>query len=243
MKSGGNFRQWKKEQKWLVKTVKKSKRITTKFSKYAKLGQLRHGEWFCKAGKPITEERIWKYENMCHFMIRKFLPANALYEAAMTYDDLINQCRMEVFLALLDGFDPIKAMSSKIEDPELRNKAIQKKLLNPEITLEKAEISIVYGRLQNYLRRTTWRFHPDQLGGRSQSLDEINENINQEFKNHCYTPNEVVSDAVLEKKEQLLDIIEQFGRGSVGRAKLAFNRLKKKDPEMAEAIVEYLLQR
>jgi hypothetical protein len=242
MKSGGNFSHWKKEKKWSLKAVKKSKRVITKFTKYAKSGQLKNGKWFCKAGWPITEERIHKYENMCHFMVRKFLPANALFEASMTYEDLINQCRMEVFLALLDGFDPIKAMTCKIEDPSLREAAVQKKLQNKEKTLEKAEISIVYGRLQNYLRRTTWKFHPDQLGGRSQSLDEINEGINQEFKLSCYTTTEF-SDAVLEQKEKLLEIIESMGKGGVARAKLAFNRLKKKDPEMAEAVIDYLRQR
>jgi hypothetical protein len=243
MKSGGSFNRWKKEQKWLLKTVKKSKRITTKFTRYAKTGQLKNGKWFCKSGKPITEERIFKYENMCHFMVRKFLPAQALYEAAMTYEDLINQCRMEVFLALLDGFDPIKAMTCKVEDSELRDAIIQKKLENKERTLEKAEISIVYGRLQNYLRRTTWKFHPDQLGGRSQSLEEINDGINQEFKKQCYTPIDPFSDTVLEHKERLLEIIESMNRGSAARAKLAFNRLKKKDPEMAEAVVDYLRQK
>lgn len=243
MKSGGNFSQWKKEQKWLVKKVKKSKRITTKFTRYAKAGQLKNGKWFCKAGWPITEDRISKYEKMCHFMVRKFLPANALFEAAMTYEDLINQCRMEVFLALLDGFDPEKAMTCNIEDPILREAAIQKKLLNKEQTLEKAEISMVYGRLQNYLRRTTWRFHPDQLGGRSQSLDEINEGVNQEFRLSCYVPSEEFSDAVLEQKEKLLEIVDGMSRGSAARAKMAFNRLKKANPEMADAVIDYLRQK
>lgn len=231
---GGEFNHWL--------AVGKSKRIATKFLRYAKTGQLKNGKWFCKAGRPITEARVHKYENMCHFMVRKFLPAHALFEASMGYEDLINQCRLEVFLALLDGFDPEKAMSSNLEDLEKRKAAIAKKMADPEGTLDKAEISIVYGRLLNYLRRTTWKFHPNQLGGRSHSLEEIEDGLNQEYKNRCYTPSEEFSDAALKKKEQLLDLIDTFKRGGSGLAKIAFNRLKKEDPEVAEAILDYLRQ-
>ena len=78
------------------------------------------GVFYCLSGKPITDERVSKYENMCHERVRSFFPALALYEAASNYDDLIADCRREVFLAILDGFDPVKAMTSTHKDPAIR---------------------------------------------------------------------------------------------------------------------------
>jgi hypothetical protein len=81
-------------------------------------------------------------------------------------------------MALKNGFDPVKAMSSTIKDPEKRAKQIEKKLSNPEKALEQAEKNIVYGRLVNYMRRSRWKYHPDQRGGRSVSLDSILYSLN-----------------------------------------------------------------
>jgi hypothetical protein len=117
----------------------------------------------CKAGIDIDDARIKKYEPMCHYMVRKFLPALALFEASMDYEDLINQCRQEVFMALKNKFDPELAMTSTIKDPEKRKAQLAKKRANPEAALAQAEKSIVFGRLQNYLRRTRHKFHPDTI--------------------------------------------------------------------------------
>lgn len=146
----------------------------------------------CKGGKPIDNERILKYENMCHFLVQKFLPARALYEASMDYDDLINQCRYEVMRALMN-FDPkiaVKSFRNKkaldengepiilkfkkgkpvfkmVPDEDLREKEEQRKALNPELAKTKAEESLVYGRLKNYLRRTRWKYSPAVFGGQT----------------------------------------------------------------------------
>jgi hypothetical protein len=126
---------------------------------------------YCKAGREIDNARILKYEGFYRKIIRDFLPGLCLVEAAMSYDDLLNQLRYEAFMAIKNGFDPIKAMDSSIKDPEKRAIQIQKKLNNPEKALEQAEKNMVYGRLVNYMRRTRWKYHPDQRGGRTVSLN------------------------------------------------------------------------
>ena len=144
-----------------------------------------------KGGKIIDNNRIMKYEKLCHFMIRKYLPALALFEASMSYDDLLNQCRYEVMMALRN-YDPTIAMKSfrvrrvldengtpvvlkvrsggqkiyKTEpDIELRQKEEERKAKDPQTALIKAEESIVYGRLNNYMRRTRWKYSPQVNGG------------------------------------------------------------------------------
>ena len=128
---------------------------------------------YCKMGREINNARISKYEGFYRKIIKDFLPGLCLMEASMAYDDLLNQLRYEAFMALKNGFDPVKAMDSTIKDPEKRAKQIQKKLANPEKALEQAEKNIVYGRLVNYMRRSRWKYHPDQIGGRSISLEAI----------------------------------------------------------------------
>ena len=128
---------------------------------------------YCKSGREIDNARILKYEGFYRKVIKDFLPGLCLMEASMAYEDLLNQLRYEAFMALKNGFDPVKAMGSSIKDPEKRAKQIEKKLANPEKALEQAEKNIVYGRLVNYMRRSRWKYHPDQRGGRSVSLDAI----------------------------------------------------------------------
>lgn len=145
----------------------------------------------CKGNRIIDYERVSKYNDMCHFLIRKFLPSLALFEASMSYDDLFNQCQYETVKALIN-FDPKLAMKSFIQkrskddngnfiilkydryarpkyqfepDFEARNKKETEKLADPARALQKAEESIVYGRLQNYLRRTRWKYSKDNTGG------------------------------------------------------------------------------
>lgn len=147
----------------------------------------------CKGGKPIDNKRIQKYENLCHFLVRKFLPALNLYEASMNYEDLVNQCRYETMKALMN-YDPVIAMKSfrvkkvldkdgspiilkvykngkivyKTEpDLELRKSEEERKLKDPEKAMRKAEEGIVYGRIANYLRRTRWKYNEENAGGKT----------------------------------------------------------------------------
>lgn len=171
---------WKKQQKRLyvlsalTKPEQKARlAFERKIKKLAKRKQVKNGVFFCRAGKPITWERISKYEALCHHMVHKYLPAKCLTEAAFDYSDLINQCRFEVFKALLNKFDPEKALSSRETDPEKKQQIEEHKRANRESALEAAEKYIVYGRLKNYFRRTLYDFHPDQYGGRTVSLDGL----------------------------------------------------------------------
>lgn len=212
-----SFSEWKKKKKREYKIYseninKKSYlRRIKKLEKYAKQNQLKSGEFYCKSGKIIDQERVQKYEGLCHYMVRKFLPKLMLHEAAFDYEDLVNQCRLEVFLALLDGFDPEKAMSVKEADPVKRAEKLQRKMDDPEAALSKAEKSIVYGRLQNYLRRTRWEYHPDQLGGRTESLDSRDSELSMEdgglSSDVCF----IVSSSVHENKRHLFDVLEDSG--------------------------------
>jgi hypothetical protein len=142
---------------------------------------------YCKSGREIDNARIAKYEGFYRKVIKDFLPGLCLMEASMAYDDLLNQLRYEAFMALKNGFDPVKAMDSSIKDPEKRAKQIEKKLANPEKALEQAEKNIVYGRLVNYMRRSRWKYHPDQRGGRSVSLDAIltASSLNNDSDDNC----------------------------------------------------------
>jgi hypothetical protein len=210
------FEEWKKRKKREYRIAangldKRSfNRRSRKFQKYAKKKQLVGGEFYCKSGRPIDEERLGKYEALCHHMVRRYLPAMALYEAALDYEDLVNRCRFEVFLALLDGFDPEKAMGVKEDDPKIREQRLLEKQADPEMALLKAEKAIVFGRLKNYLRRTRWEYHPTQLGGQTESLDaSVVDGINQEMaKNHFSVD---VSSETLEDKDSLLEAMDMAG--------------------------------
>lgn len=199
-------------------------------------------------GRPIDDSRINKYEAMCHFMVRKYLPALSLYEAGMDYSDLINQCRYEVMMALAN-FSSAKALSSfrtkkaldengspillghkagkplylMVPDEEKRKSEIVRKSKDPETALRKAEESIVYGRLNNYIRRVRWKFSPSQRGGRTVSADMLIESANQEFEiGYSVDPSPLMEASATMEKEKLLDILENSGAES---AKEAFDRL------------------
>jgi hypothetical protein len=203
-----------------------------------------------KAGNPITSERITKFDPMAHKLIRKFLPARALFEASMNYEDLLNKCRFEVFMALKNKFDPVLAMTSTImrrkldesgqpiptgkldrngrpqyvmePDEERRAAQIAKKLGSPGEALTKAESNIVYGRLANYLRRTRYEYHPDQRGGRSVSMDGILEGIQREEDNNLFT--EAASTAtsdMSDTKALLIEVMEEQGPEAARMAYLA----------------------
>lgn len=202
-----------------------------------KRGQLICGKFFCKAGKEISQERIGRYEAMCHFMVRKFLPGMALWEAGYSYEDLINQCRLEIFLALLNGFNP-----------KLFIKGFVRGNFQNDVAIQKLEQTIVYGRLRSYLRRLTWKYHPDQLGGQSWSFDQIidpngddqGRHQRSEFRFGLYTKNKdepiIGIDFIRDQKDRLLDILNQEGPEAVRQA---FSVL---DEESREVIQESLFE-
>jgi hypothetical protein len=201
-----------------------------RLQRYAKRGQLINGELYCRAGKKITQERVDRYEAMCHFMVRKFLPGLALWEASMSYDDLVNQCRMEIYLALLNGFNPKSVMKKRDRtDQELEDELL------------KLEKTIVYGRLKSCLRRMTWRNHPDQLGGKTWCLEQIlnrEDACSEEFRYGLFTKEHgnqfFPIDFIRDQQDRLLEILNQYGPEA---AKEVFSRM---DQESKELIQESL---
>jgi hypothetical protein len=247
---GIRYRKWQQKQLWefRVAQVPEAQRKSfiknaRRMQRYAERGQLKNGVFYCKAGKPITEERVAKYTAMCHYMVRKFLPSLALWEAGLVYDDLINQSKIEVFLALLNGFDPEKAVTSTEPDLVKRAEIEARKRANLEETLVQAEQNIVFGRLRSYFIRLCWKYHPDQLGGRSGSLNAMLDGINQEFAAGLYTntePGAFKKDhRIKDERQRLLEILATEGPDAVRRA--FFELHPKTQESLAEALRDAIL--
>lgn len=211
-------------------------------------------------GRPIDDARINKYEAMCHFMVRKYLPALSLYEASMDYSDLINQCRYEVMMALAN-FSSQKALSSyrmkkaldetgspivigqkagkpvylMVPDEDKRKAEIVRKSKDPKTALRKAEESIVYGRLNNYVRRVRWKFSPIQRGGKTISQNALSQIPNLEFEiGYSVDPSPLMEMSATIEKEKLIDILESQGSDA---AKKAFDSLS---IDMRSSILEII---
>lgn len=208
----------------LYQTQTSYMKYSRRMERYARRGQLINGQLYCKAGKQITQSRVNQYEAMCHFMVRKFLPNLALWEAAFSYDDLVNQLRMEIYLALLNGFNPKTVMDERARSEEEFQDAIQK--------LEK---TIVYGRLVSYLRRLTWKFHPDQFGGKTWCLEQIvnrEDAYSEEFRYGLFTEEvDFPIDFISDQKDRLIEILNQYGPEV---AKEVFSRLDKNSRDLIQ---------
>jgi hypothetical protein len=219
-----NYDKWRDENQWKLR-VERAKmpgreyRIRSlRLQRYAKNKQLRNGVFYCLGGKPITEDRIKQYEPMCHYMIKMFLPAGALFEGCYSYEDLVNSCRTEVFLALLDGFDPEKAMKSSVDDPVDRAKREEAKRLNPDKAMNDAEKNIIFGRLKNYLRRLRWRYCPDNRGGKGVSMDAILDGADQGYGRGMYSDPTPYAEQADIDKDSLIEILETHGAEAAKKA-------------------------
>lgn len=210
----------------LLQTQASFLKYCRRLERYAKKGQLRNGQLYCKAGIKITHERVNQYEAMCHFMVRKFLPGLGLWEAGFSYDDLINQLRMEIYLALANGFDPFTVM----EEKERTIEEIEKEV-------HKLESVIVCGRLKSYLRRQTWKFHPDQLGGKTWCIEEFtcqgmknsnyDKHVSREFSAGLFTESNaeplILVDFIRDQQDRLLEILDREGPDAVKKAFFALD--------------------
>jgi hypothetical protein len=213
--------------------VQKGRSVAKRFrrlKKYKNKGQYRKGVFYCKDGRPITEERINQYEKMCHKAVRQFLPALALYEKSYNYDDLVISCRREVFLALLDGFNPSLAFTVRAKDLEKRKLAEHEKRLN-------SEKNIVWGRLLNWVRRERHKYSPKELGGRTEALEVFVDGQlrNNEYSRGCYSEiDSSIPEEIHEIKDRLLEVLETEGPNAVLKA---YEKLSGYD---AERVVQLL---
>lgn len=132
--------------------------------------------WNDKSGAAIDEARLKKHEKSINGMIRKMLPACALFEASMSKFDLRNECRLEVAKALVN-FDPITAIEgvTKFSDRKKKNdeEHIQYKRDNSVKVLEELEDLWIRKRLFTYLRRLRWNNSIEEKGGRAVSINAI----------------------------------------------------------------------
>ena len=218
-KDKGRVKRWNRKKKKeyalsLMPKVLASIKVTSerKIKKYVALGQFKDGRFYCKSGQLIDDVRVSNYNRLCHYLVQKCIKAKRLSEAAFDYGDLVNQCKREVFLALLNGFDPVKAMTSNEKDPEKKLIREEEKRKDPKKALKAAEKLIVYGRIKNYLRRTLFEYHPDQRGGRTISLEawlisnpdsnEYHLFDSEKFRKHF--DQRLVSDSILRDRDVLM---------------------------------------
>ena len=110
----------------------------------------------CGLGRPITSERIAKYEKMIHFLIHRHFPS-LVFPSMFDYDDMTNQCREQIFAAF-KKLDPQKALSCRISNP-IRNAAkLAEKQADPEKAFRQAEKNLVYWAIDNHLRRVKYAY-------------------------------------------------------------------------------------
>jgi hypothetical protein len=131
----------------------------------------------CGAGKPITNDRILKYDGLARYLIQKHFES-AYLPNYLTFSDLLNRCRFEVVKAL-KKVDPVKALSSKIPDENRRILKLAEKAADPEAAMEQACQNLCYWAIDNYLRRMKY-LHGFRTGlkknrVRNYSLEKLHE--------------------------------------------------------------------
>jgi hypothetical protein len=109
----------------------------------------------CKLGRPIDDARILKHEKLYHHLVRKHISGLNYLPGSMAYEDLINACRYEAYLAI-QAMDPELALTSKIKNDARRQQKLAEKRANPEKAFEQAERNLIYWRIDNYLKRLKW---------------------------------------------------------------------------------------
>jgi hypothetical protein len=107
----------------------------------------------CKFGHPIDDDRIKKYEMMCHYLIRRHFPG-LIFPKLFEYEDVMNACRYEIYQAF-KRLDPQKVASGV---PAEKKRKIAEKAQDPEGAFQKAEKHVVYWQLDFFLKRLKWNY-------------------------------------------------------------------------------------
>jgi uncharacterized FlaG/YvyC family protein len=169
--------------------------------------------------REIDEKRLVQFQDLWESLIRSHFPARYCWGAMWDHDDLLAQCQIETFKALSETFDPseIRSGVEKCKTAAQRMKRYQdekESCRDFEKLLYIAERGWVKGRLEGFLRRCQYNFHPQQLGGATQSLTPLSEESSQntEMKQNLFYETTVVSDEAREKTEELLTAMERLGQ-------------------------------
>jgi hypothetical protein len=186
--------------------------------------------------RPIDAARINQYSGLWMTEIRTHFPAMCVYGAGWDIDDLQSECRNQVFKALLDTFDPGLAMMSRVDEAKTAKDRLKRyeweKEMAKDIPLHLAvtERGWVKTRLENFLRRTQYNFHPQQLGGRAQSLDAIiEETVNAEVNTHLVYEATPLEEDAQKKVDELLLVLQELGPQEAKTIFLSMGRSDRED--------------
>jgi hypothetical protein len=166
----------------------------------------------------VDTARLNKFHDLWDNMIRSHFPARYVWGAMMDNDDLVSKCREETMRALSETFDPDKMLSGvsfcKSASARVKRYADEKELCRDfEKIMEVAERGWVKGRISCALRRAQYDFHPQQLGGYTQSLSIISEerSNNNEMKMNLFYETALHSPEAVVKSEELFAAVERLG--------------------------------
>ena len=199
----------------------------------------------CKLGRPIDNARINKYEMLCHYLIRKHFPSHA-FPSLFDYDDVLNQCRLEVFKAI-KKLDPKKALDSYLKDPVKRAAKIAEKEANPEKAYQIAEKNLAYWQVDNHLKRMKWnhgiKTAPEKRRGKTYSLEALFQNNSFGFVEDVNFAK--ISNRLLTKEQQAIvkalfsTLVESERTKGAASAKKLFGKLSKTNQELLLEYIEF----
>jgi hypothetical protein len=166
----------------------------------------------------VDECRLNKFSDLWENMIRVHFPTRYVWGAMWGHDDLVSLCRIEAFKALSETFDPNKMRSRvflcKTEESRIKRFEEEKELCRDfNKILSIAERGWVKERLRNFLWRSQYNYHPQQLGGIAQSMTPLAEDkvTNKEMRFNLFYETKLHSPEAIQKTEELLFVMDQLG--------------------------------
>jgi hypothetical protein len=183
--------------------------------------------------RPVDAARLNEYRDLWEHLGRKAFPAGAVWGASWDSDDIDNRCRDEVFKALVDTFDPAEAMVSRVDEQNSPKGRMSRHAWEKDMArdvqkqLAVVERGWVKKRLENFLRRTQYNYHPERLADKNgnhdaslftQSISALLEGgPNRECRNNLSYEPVLVADSSREAVDTLLEALETAGPDEVTR--------------------------
>jgi hypothetical protein len=186
--------------------------------------------------REIDEKLLNKFKDLWEGMIRSHFPARYVWGAAWDYKDLESLCRTETFKALSETFDPDKMRSGvgacKTAAARAKRYADEKELCRDlENLLYVSQRGWVKERLKNFLWRSQFKFHPQQLGGVTQSMTPLSDEKtnNNEVKLNLFYETRIHSPETIKKTEELVVMMEKIGSEDAVKMFYSFDRGTRED--------------